>query len=310
MCRYYDFECPNYSEDEEVDGAAEPEVDDVLGDDNIDFVEEDTGQGGMPSCSVAPDTGAFGTTGSGGDKDYVETIVFQYQVQTVVNLTANDFAFDKLPLIELALSNLMVPDIFLGSLCGESGRRRRAMTEVRAGGHARLEASTTSFAKVRRAVPPLPLRRDLLELPIGASDLDGLDSKPNDLIAPGLDGGAFFVSRGVLAPCRVHAFPTHFCSHSLTANDSPLPNRLGAGGRAVFRRQRWADAPRVLRHHVGEADCARDCEAAHEQRRLELGRRPRRGRPVPYHRSPRRGRRRQPVPASPHLGGRYQRRER
>lgn len=194
MCRYYDFKCPNYSEDEEVDGAGGSEGDDVLGDDNIDFVEEDAGQGGMPSCSVDPDTGAFGTTGSGGDKDYVETIVFQYQVQTVVNLTANDFAFDKLPAIEQALSNLMVPDIFLGSLCGESGRRRRAMARVRAGGH--VAATPTSFTKMRRAVPPPPplpppLRRALLELPIGASDLDGLDSKPNDLIAPGLDGGAF-----------------------------------------------------------------------------------------------------------------------
>jgi hypothetical protein len=190
MCRYYDFECPNYSEDGEVDGAGGPEVDDVLSNNNISFVEEDTGQNGTSSCSVDPDTGAFGTTGSGGDKDYVETIVFQYQVQTVVNLTAHDFAVDKLPLIEQALSNLMVPDIFLGSLCEDSGRRRRAMTEVRAGGHASLP-SPTSFTKVRRAVPPPALLRNLLELPIGASDLNGLESKPNDLIAPGLDGGAF-----------------------------------------------------------------------------------------------------------------------
>jgi hypothetical protein len=184
FCKQDDPDCPNLDEVEDptndmgtMNGSNDA---DFVEDDKIDFVEEDpSGQGGgLPPCSVDPDTGEFGSNGTGGDRDFVETVVFQYQVQTVVNLTASDFAIRKIPLLERALSDLMVPDLFLGSDCENSG-----------GGNRRVLAQTATGMSMPDAVAGSH-HRQLVDLPLGASDLNGLDTKPGDAIAPGLDGGA------------------------------------------------------------------------------------------------------------------------
>jgi hypothetical protein len=190
FCKHYDPDCPNLDDlindddQQQLDDFDTTNANDDFVDDNIDFVEEDPSGGtdGLPPCSVDPDTGAFGSTGSGGDEDFVETVVFQYQVQTVVNLTASDFAFHKLPLIERALSDLLVPDLFLGSDCENDAEGRH---------HRRVRSRQGT--RMLHIVPAVdPERRFLVEnLPLGASDLNGLDTKPNDSIAPGLDGGTW-----------------------------------------------------------------------------------------------------------------------
>lgn len=159
MCRSYQRHCQNPSEDNTTLGWG-------WYDDSEGLNDDDAPGGDLPLCT----TDADGTFGSTNPADYVETIVFQYQIQTTLEVTANELTNTQLPELERTLSNLLVPDLFQGSACQASRDRAR-----------RLLLLPVAVGNTKQ--------RTTLEVPIGASDLTGLESTPLDTVASGLDGG-------------------------------------------------------------------------------------------------------------------------
>lgn len=93
-----------------------------------------------------------GNFGSSTDA-YRELVPYLYQVQTTVDLSASALNSTVLALLEKALADLLVPDLF----SGECELRQRLSKEN--------------------------------ELPIGQTALVGLLSQPDDQLVPGLAGG-------------------------------------------------------------------------------------------------------------------------
>lgn len=114
---------------------------------NYDPDREDS----LEEC-VADDSGNFGPDGA-----YQAPVLYRYQVQTTLELTASGVNGGVLVLLEKALADLLIQDVFDGRAC---------------------QITTRRFLQVEEQA-----------LPIGANDLTGLRSTPDDKLASGVEGG-------------------------------------------------------------------------------------------------------------------------
>ena len=140
-------------------------------------------EGNLPQSSdelcVADQYGNFGVTSDA----YEEVILYQYQVQTTVDLSATDVNDNVLSVLEKALSDELVPDLFDGTQCAY---RRR----IKVGDHDNVASDPPEEQSISQ--PQLSAEDGSLD-----TSLTGLQTVPRDLIAPGVEGGTLHPGRSV-----------------------------------------------------------------------------------------------------------------